>query len=254
MKDLFEGIAVLYDDMFPRDMTEDMRMLLPLLEKRRAKTVLDCACGTGVHLAALGSRGYKVTGSDASRAMLDRARERLVGLELEVPLVRAEWSRLPAAIDDTFDAVICVGNSLPLAGGDEDTLEALEGMYSMVSPGGMLVIQNRNMDKMLREKPDVIVNPAEDGYTMFVFDYLEDIVIYKISYIRHGRTGGGKSVTYNEFPMNLITKAKFERMLAHAAGREKPSCKFYGDSHLTRFSRLDSPRMIAVVEKNSPRW
>ncbi|MHB8896431.1 MAG: class I SAM-dependent methyltransferase [Candidatus Geothermincolia bacterium] len=245
MEDLFKNIAVDYDKMFPRDFMEDNRMLRQLFRGHHVKTVLDCACGTGAHVAMLASQGFQVTGSDFSEVMLERARLRLESEGLAATLVQARWGSLPQVFDNRFDAVICIGNSLPIAGSDELVQEAVSCMYEVLAPGGVLVIQNRNMDKMVRERPATILNEADEkgSYTLFVFEYLDPLVIYKIFYIV---TGGSHDVTYSEFPMNILTRAKLEKMLERAGAG---SWKVYGDSHLSVFSRDKSPRMIVVAYK-----
>jgi glycine/sarcosine N-methyltransferase len=245
LEDLFNEVAVDYDKMFPRDFAEDGRIIKGLFRGHKVKTVLDCACGTGPHVAMLARDGYQVTGSDYSAAMLEQARQRLVALDLDATLVESEWATLPSIIDGRFDAVICIGNSLPLAGSDEQVFAAIAGMYKMVNDGGLLVIQNRNMDKMDRERPEAVLNEgAEKGtFTLFVFDYRDPIVIYKIFYID---TAGNEEVLYNQFPMNILTRPKLEKMLKRAGA---VSWRFYGDSFFSNFSASRSPRMIVKVEK-----
>ena len=66
------------------------------------RDVLDVCCGTGLLAAELVARGYRVTGVDASEAMLDRAR-RLLGPDTR--LIRATLPDLP--VEGTFDAAVC---------------------------------------------------------------------------------------------------------------------------------------------------
>ncbi|HYY65265.1 MAG TPA: methyltransferase domain-containing protein [Gaiellaceae bacterium] len=63
---------------------------------------LDAACGTGRHAAVLRELGHRVTGVDASTAMLERARRRVPDAEL----VYADLTRLPLA-SGTFDVAVC---------------------------------------------------------------------------------------------------------------------------------------------------
>jgi glycine/sarcosine N-methyltransferase len=245
LEDLFNEVAVDYDKMFPRDFAEDVRIIKGLFRGHSVKTVLDCACGTGPHVAMLAQDGCQITGSDLSAAMLDQARRRLEALEIDATLVESEWAELPSVIDRRFDAVICIGNSLPLAGSDEQVRAALAGMYKMVDDGGLLVLQNRNMDKMERERPEAVLNEgANKGtFTLFVFDYQDPIVVYKIFYID---TSGNEEVLYNQFPMNILTRHKLEKMLKRIGA---VSWRFYGDSFFSNFSSSRSPRMIVRVEK-----
>jgi glycine/sarcosine N-methyltransferase len=245
-EDAFADIATDYDHMFPRDLSVDSRMLEPSFTAHHVRTILDCACGTGIHVAMLAQQGYDVSGSDASDAMLDQARLRLASQDIEAPLYQALWSELPQVISERFDAVICIGNSLPLAGSDEQVQTAVAGMYEMVNPGGVLLVQNRNMDKMEAERPGAIINDGGGGYVVFIFEYASDMVTYRVFFLPTSDDGG--DVTYNEFLMNVLTRAKFTRMLADL-GVNSPA--FYGDSYRSRFSRTRSPRMIVEVAKPS---
>lgn len=245
MDDMFADIAADYDKMFPRDFQEDGRMLARLFKGHEIRTVLDCACGTGAHAAMLSREGYEVTGSDFSEAMLALAAQRRDLEGFEATFVRAAWGDLPRVIDSRFDAVICIGNSLPLAGGDSEVESALAGMYRMVADGGVLIIQNRNMDRMLLERPSAILNDAgESGaYTLFIFEYSGEMVTYKIFYLE---TGPEHAANYGEFPMNMLSRSKLEKMLGNIG---VSSWSVYGDSRLSRFSPSRSPRLLLVAER-----
>lgn len=95
--------------------------------------MLDLCCGTGLMTAELRGRGLRVTGVDASPAMLDLARARLGA---EVPLVEA-W--LPdLAVDGPFDAVVSTldgFNYLTMA----DLAETFTAAARVLGPGGWLV-------------------------------------------------------------------------------------------------------------------
>src|SRR5450759_3383295 len=147
-------------------------MLEHTFKAQRIHTVIDWACATGVHVAMLAGQGYQVTGSDASDPMLGEARDKLAAQDIDAPLFHSLWSELPQVIPGRFDAVICIGNSLPLAGSDEQVQAALAGMLEMVRPGGVLLIQNRNFDKMDAERPGAVINDSGGGYVIFVFDYV----------------------------------------------------------------------------------
>jgi len=70
--------------------------------------VLDVACGTGRVTALLRHQGFRPTGCDISRAMMDMARRQLAAVGYEVPLVENNVESLPFQ-DNSFDAVTCVG-------------------------------------------------------------------------------------------------------------------------------------------------
>jgi SAM-dependent methyltransferase len=78
-------------------------------------------------------RGYAVTGSDISAAMLARARERVPGARF----VRADLRELPMI--GRFDALTCFGDSLNYLTSDADLEAAFRSARRNLAPGGALV-------------------------------------------------------------------------------------------------------------------
>lgn len=78
-----------------------MLALLPPLDGLR---VLDAGCGSGIYAGLLADRGAQVTGIDESRAMLEHARRRLAGRDVEL---RAADLRAPLPFADrSFDGIV----------------------------------------------------------------------------------------------------------------------------------------------------
>jgi len=115
--------------------------------------VLDAACGTGQHALALARKGYTVSGADLSSPMIAAAREnaRLAGLNLDLRAV-GFGSLAQAFGPSSFDAVLCLGNSLPHLLTAADLDRALQDFAACLHPGGMLLIQNRNFDAVMRSR------------------------------------------------------------------------------------------------------
>ncbi len=120
--------------------------------------VLDCACGVGADAIALARRGFRVWGSDGSEAMLAKARERVAEAGLDLPLEICHWEDLPGCFDERFDFMLCLGNSVSHLQGDE-MVEAFRGMAAVLAPGGLLVVNARNWEKLRREQPRVTFPP-----------------------------------------------------------------------------------------------
>jgi SAM-dependent methyltransferase len=118
----------------------------------RASAVLDAACGTGVDAAALARRGFSVQAADASAAMVEGAAARFRHEGLAIPVLHCAWADLPAATEQRFDVVLCVGNSLVHAAGRDAMVEALTGLRRMARPGGHVVIDSRNWEKLHDER------------------------------------------------------------------------------------------------------
>jgi glycine/sarcosine N-methyltransferase len=119
--------------------------LRPLETPGRPLRVLDAACGTGMHVIELARRGYTADGADLSRGMVERARQ-----NAETAGVTAAFEPLGlgslAAQFSGYDAVLCLGNSLPHLLHPNDLERALLDCAACLRPGGLLLIQNRNFD------------------------------------------------------------------------------------------------------------
>ena len=136
----YDRLAAVYHELVPEPLRTPEGAAAAFAEYVEGESVLDCACGTGELAVGLALTGRRVRGSDASPAMVERARalarDRGAGLELEV----RRWEDLP---DGEFDTVLCVGNSLAHA---EDRVAALGGMRRAIRDGGRLVLTSRDWE------------------------------------------------------------------------------------------------------------
>jgi len=173
----YESLAVDYDWMFDDEAVADGRAInrpatARLLQRiGRGSAVLDAACGTGVDAAALARRGFTVWAADESGAMLEAAAARIRRERLAIPVLHSTWEDLPAATSERFDAVLCVGNSLVHAAGRDAMVRALTGLRRMVRPGGHVVIDSRNWEKLHADRQIVQVADrvvSRDGRRCFL--------------------------------------------------------------------------------------
>lgn len=132
---------------------------LPFLERalKDRPRVLDAACGTGMHALALAQRGFSASGADLSRGMIERARANAAAAGLAVDFRIAGFGELarsfaPGSSTPEFDAVLCLGNSLPHAVGPGALETALRDFAACLKPGGLLLLQNRNFDAVTAER------------------------------------------------------------------------------------------------------
>jgi SAM-dependent methyltransferase len=117
------------------------------------RSVLDLCCGTGLLAAELIRLGYRVTGVDASAAMLRLARERLGG---EAILEQAVLPDLAAG--GPFDAVTCTFDGFNYLS-PADLRATLAAAAARLRPGGWLVF-DLHTDAMLEF---TVANPVVEG-------------------------------------------------------------------------------------------
>jgi hypothetical protein len=103
--------------------------------------------------------------------MVAQARLNAERAGVPVQLAAAGFGKIAAALPGPFDSVTCLGNSLPHLL-DEAALRAcLTDFAALLRPGGLLVIQNRNYDRLLRERQrfmPVSARSAPEGETLFL--------------------------------------------------------------------------------------
>lgn len=137
---------------WPGRLAVEMPFLDAQLRAAGARRVLDAACGTGQHVLALAQRGYRVVGADLSSRMIERsvanAREQGVQAEFAV----AGFGDLHQRVGAGFDALLCLGNSLPHLLTADDLAAALADFAACLRPGGLLLIQSRNFDRVLARR------------------------------------------------------------------------------------------------------
>jgi SAM-dependent methyltransferase len=158
MAGAYEMLAADYDWMFDDDALANGRAINRPATARLLQhisptsAVLDAACGTGVDTAVLARRGFTVWAADGSAAMAEGAAARFRRERLAIPVVHSSWADLPAATGERFDVVLCVGNSLVHAAGRDAMVAALTGLRRMARPGGYVVVDSRNWEKLHAER------------------------------------------------------------------------------------------------------
>jgi glycine/sarcosine N-methyltransferase len=114
-------------------------------------SLLDAACGTGMHAIALAQRGYRVAGADLSAGMIEKARSNAAAAGVDVNFKIAGFGELAHTFPDagSFDTILCLGNSLPHMLTPEGLVSALSDFAACLRTGGLMIIQNRNFDAIL---------------------------------------------------------------------------------------------------------
>jgi glycine/sarcosine N-methyltransferase len=114
--------------------------------------ILDCACGIGVHSLALARRGFHVQGTDLSTGMVAEAQRRAANEHLGVAFTACAWSDLSRKVDQRFNVVFRTGNALGHCQSTRERLAALSNKRAVLRPGGLLVLDSLNWEKVRRER------------------------------------------------------------------------------------------------------
>lgn len=156
--ELYRAISDNYDDIFPLDpdQVDFVAARLPL-----GGRILDSGCAAGSLAYALAARGFRATGIDVSQRLIARAVRKARAAEgAEASTDEARGAGAPdfklmdmnvAAFNFpqvSFDAVLCLGNTLPHLRGPAEIGHCLSGFRKLLKPGGLLLVQTVDFEKV----------------------------------------------------------------------------------------------------------
>ncbi len=250
---LYDALATDYDRFvnWQGRLSHELPFFESLFEAQGVQRVLDAACGTGHHAIALARRGYQVVGADLSQPMIERARRNAAVLGVDATFVVAGLGEL-ASLGTAFDAALCLGNSLPhlLSGSAVD--RALDDFATILRPGGVLVIQNRNFDRVWAEQERFMPPQAHqdsEGEWLFLrfYDFHPETVTFNM--IRLRRTEGGWTQDVEATELRPIFRDDLAAALESTGfGR----LTFYGGYDGSPFDLGQSGDLIAVARTGLP--
>ena len=172
-REFYDRQAAVYEVMndWPSRLALELPFIRRALEQTHARTVLDVACGGGHHAIALASEGYTVSGADLSAKMVGLARRNAVQANVSIRFEQTGFADIGTRFNLPFDAVLCLGNSLPHVLTEADQLAALAAINGRLNPGGILVLQNLNYDSRWKNRPRFFaLNPVTlDGRTSLIW-------------------------------------------------------------------------------------
>ncbi len=119
-----------------RDYASQAQLIKKWIGERRPRssTLLDVACGTGLHLSYL-RNSYEAAGIDICSAMLTIARSR----NPEVPLYLGDMRTF--RLDTLYDVIICLFSSITYADTTGGLNASLENFARHLRPNGLCIVE-----------------------------------------------------------------------------------------------------------------
>ncbi len=179
--EFYDQASAFYDDMtrFKKRQAREREWFRLWREKYPFDSALDAGCGSGSHTFALLAEGVRAAGVDISARMIDRARTHAQNLGLtDARFIQTGFGQLSETLDETFDAVFCLGNSLAHLAPGGELQAALNSFAEVLNPNGLLVIQLLNYEKILQKKERIIDIHREGDQAFIRFYDFNDTVLY----------------------------------------------------------------------------
>jgi SAM-dependent methyltransferase len=172
----YDRLAPDYDEMtgFGKRFVHEKPFFRPLVENLNIATALDAGCGTGFHSLLLAQLGVRVTAVDVSGGMLDRLELHGREMGLDIRPVCSDFHGIKNVAPGPFDAVFCMGNTLPHLLSEEEIRIALANFSAILRPGGTLLFQILNYDRILATRERVQGARESNGVTFVRFYDFDD--------------------------------------------------------------------------------
>jgi SAM-dependent methyltransferase len=154
----------LYPFMFPEARfaaaREDVTKVLALT-RPKGKAVLDLCCGPGRFTVPLAKRGFKVTGVDRTKFLLDKARARARAVKAKVEWIRQDMRDFVRS--DAFDLVLSMFTSFGYFDDKREDLQVLTNIFMSLKPGGSVLFQLGGKEWLAKIFTPTSSHRLEDG-------------------------------------------------------------------------------------------
>lgn len=198
-----------------------------------------------MHAIAFHDWGYHVVGTDLSEEMVAKSVENAG--KREIGFLQLGFQDL-ATVQGRFDAVTCLGNSLPHVLTDEDLDLSLSSMFDVLLPGGVLIIHNHNYDRIMQLKarfmpPTSARKDGEEHLFLRFFDFEDDLLNFNMLSLK--KRNGQWEMFPDSTKQRPLTKRLLEEHLEKSGFVNIRFMSFPGGA----FHELESDNMVAVAER-----
>lgn len=203
--------------------------------------ILDVACGQGRHSIALAQGGYHVIGLDTSSTLLDLARSAAAQRGVALEFVEGDMRAIPYV--ECFDGILNMNTAFGYFADESENQQALEGIARALKPGGRLVMELANRDRIVANYRPTDWHELPDGTVVWVrrqFDPVRGIN----SVTSRWRAPDG-SVDEREHHVRIYTPTELDGMLRRAG--LQPTA-WFGSTELHALT-IASPRIVVVAAR-----
>jgi len=248
-KKFYASIATDYDQMtnFETRLENEIEVLKKWQERYKFKSILDVACGSGLHSIAFKKIGLEVIGVDLSAEMIQLAEHNAKRQNVNIEWICSGMQDLSNKVSSSFDAVFCLGNSLPHLLTREDLQNTLRGFNRILNQGGIVVLQLLNFSRILKHRERIvnITRKNELGFIRF-YDFIDPLIQFNILRI-DWRNDKAKHQLYSTELFPYLQKDLIGE--SYSAGFKK--VENFGTMNFDSFDEDTSANLILVGTKSN---
>ena len=187
---------------WPKRAAGENRFFAKMLRRYGCRDVFESSLGDGCDVITLMREGFKITANEIDHDFISQAVRNITREGLHVPpITNYNWRDTPSSLDETHDAVLCLGNSLTYMMTREEQEKVVYNFKDIVRSAGIVVIDHRNYDYILAERDYILKNPqgnfrysrqfyycgeTVDGYPVEIND---DLIVFEYLHKPTGKSG-----------------------------------------------------------------
>jgi len=213
------------------------------VEFHRIKSAIDAGTGTGFHAILLAQLGVDVTAVDVSEGMLARSRENAHAEGVSIDTRRGSFAEVHRMRSSRVDGVFCLGNSFAHLSSEQAVTEALQSFHAALNPGGIVVIQVVNFQRILASRQR-IQNVREVDGRIFIrfYDFLPQAIGFNLLTV--DRTG---SALRHHLSSVTLTPVLAEPMIASMNHVGFSSARAFGNISAEPYDAERSPDLVLMA-------
>jgi SAM-dependent methyltransferase len=212
--------------------------------------ILELACGTGRHAFQLEKHGYRITATDYSPDMLRVAQQRAAQNRSKVLFIPSDLRNLQVSAG-TYDAAICLFDSIGYLKTSEALAEAFAGIERCLRPNGLFIFEFWHAAAMLSQYSPVRLRrwTVPDGEVLRISETTLDRKdqLANVSYTVYELKNDGTYSTFCERQTNRFFFPEEMRTLISGAGFEM--LKLYAGFQEEEAIDANTWHLVAVARK-----
>jgi SAM-dependent methyltransferase len=199
------------------------KWLVKQLRRHNCQKIFDSALGDGCDSIYLVKKGFDVISNDVEKLFIKKAIKNAKKYKVQLQITNLDWRELTQKIPKgTFDAVLCLGNSLTCLFEREDQIIALREFKKILKKNGILIIDERNYQLILDNRERFLKGEySTTGKFLYCGKYVhskpvlirEDLIKFEVFDLR-----SGKKAYFFVYPFKkgelqkLLFKANFRKI------------------------------------------
>jgi glycine/sarcosine N-methyltransferase len=241
----YDSLANEYDELtgFAERFGKERSTFEKLVQKYDMKIVLDAGCGTGFYSIMLAQLGLHVTATDISAQMLRKAKQNAKHMNVQIDTIQTSFQGLNESVHNKFDAVLCLGNTLPHILTEEELLQSFKGFHRILNTGGRIFLQLLNYDRILKYRERILnIKEVDDKIFIRFYDYERESIVFNILTIQ--KSNGRMNHSLNSVRLFPWRSSDIVRILKDAG---HCNVQLFGNMALDAYDKCSSKDLVVLV-------